>query len=83
MSKASQETLLVMLVEYIKQGEECQYSLLELKDILKTFQTGEEVRISDFILKTRLKSHHQDQLIITEMKSGSQQTLFNNTMFTL
>lgn len=60
------DAVLQLLFDYIENHDECQYTLPQLKELINNLSGGENFEISDYILKTRLKKHFEDTVILTE-----------------
>lgn len=57
---------LSQLFNYIEDNDKCQYTIPELKDIMKTLSEGKESDVSDFVLRKRLKEYLDCRIIMTE-----------------
>ncbi|KAJ8875024.1 hypothetical protein PR048_022914 [Dryococelus australis] len=70
------DEILKLLFEYIEShdDDECRYSFLELHEIIETFLGGDICDISDYVLRTRLRDHFKNRVVIAEA-SGRRHSL--------
>ena len=62
------------LCGYIETNYESQYSLQELENIFKTFETAENLKYTGKWLKQKLQKHYSDKITITSV-NGREDTV--------
>ena len=57
-----------LLIEYLKENDEPQYSLLKIQDIFASYLPADEIPYTDKWMKKKLKNYFGEEIIITDNK---------------
>ena len=57
-----------LLIEYLKENDEPQYSLLKIQDIFASYLPADEIPYTDEWMKKKLKNYFGEEIIITDNK---------------
>ena len=57
-----------LLIEYLKENDETQYSLLKIQDIFASYLPADEIPYTDKWMKKKLKNYFGEEIIITDNK---------------